>query len=170
MAKAAVRTAASTDPDIEIEAEATPTAPRAKSKVVKMPKASAPVVVEPPKSGKAKTAKATKASVEQAPSKFIGQTSGLRVQEFQNQLMAKNFKNRLTDEALAAAMRAEFPHAVAFTVAHVKGIRSQWNHGKRGNPVPEKALPEYDADRTPILRGKGGVEVAKKVKTVKAAK
>ena len=169
MARAAVRSAASTDPDIEIEADATPTAPRAKSKVVKMPKAKEPVVVETPK-GKAKTAKATKASVEKAPSKFIGQTTGLRVQEFQNQLMAKNFKNRLTDEQLAAAMREEFPHAVAFTVAHVKGIRSQWNHGKRGNPIPEKALPEYGEDRSPIVRGKGGVEVAKKVKTAKAAK
>lgn len=169
---ARVRTAPSTDPDIEVEAEATPTAPaKGKTRILKMAKkeaAPAPAAEAPTKAAKA--AKAPKAKGAPAPSKFIGQTTGMRVAAFQNQLMARNFKARLTDEQLAEAMRAEFPHAVAFTVQHVRGIRSQWNNGKRGNPVPDKPLPEYGEDRNPILRGKGGQPVAKKVKAKTDAK
>lgn len=167
MARAAVRSAASTDPDIEVEAEATPTAPaKGKTRVLKMAKqvkAAAMASTQEAPKAKAKN-KPPKPSKDNAPSKFIGVTSGMRVAAFQNQLMARNFKARLTDEQLALAMRDEFPHAVAFTEKHVKGIRSQWNHGKRGNPVPDKPLPEYGEDRNPLIRNKGGAVAAKKVK------
>jgi len=184
MARAAVRSAASTDPDIEVEAEATPTAPARKSRVLKMGRrATDDVLIED--KGKAvkavKAAKAEKAEKDKpekadkpkkapkppADPKFIGVTTGMRVAAFQNQLMARNFKARLTDEQLAKAMRDEFPRAIAFTPVHVKGIRSQWNHGKHNNTAPEKPLPEYGEDRNPIVRGKGGAPVAKKVKAAK---
>lgn len=80
-------------------------------------------------------------------SKFIGKTSGLRVQAFQDKLMKDNYKAKLSDNELAKAMRAEFPGAVAFTDAHVAGIRSQWNNGKRASQegvAPAKRLAKFD--------------------------
>jgi hypothetical protein len=93
-----------------------------------------------------KVEKAAKAQKAQAVRKYKGEKSGKTVREFQNDLMAANLRKKLTDEQLAAAMREEFPHAVPYTVEHVRGIRSAYNKGKHGNAVPEKLIPEFDAD------------------------
>lgn len=110
-----------------------------KLKVV--PKATAAVeeVVEPKKAKKAKVAAKTGGK-----SKYTGVTTGLSVREYQNNLMAKNFKAKLTDEALATAMRREFPNAVPYTEEHVVGIRSAWNKGNHGNEKPANPLPQFD--------------------------
>jgi hypothetical protein len=118
-------------------------------------------------------AKAKKAKKE-GTRKYAGKTSGLSVTEFQNKLMAANFKAKLTDEKLAAAMRAEFPSAVAYTTGHVVGIRSAWNNGKRSGQdgvAPEKKLPRFNDDGSSTLetRGRGGKKAAKKDKAETAA-
>lgn len=97
----------------------------------------------------AATTKAAKPAKEKkvVASKFIGKTTGLRVQAFQDRLMKDNYKAKLSDGELAKAMRAEFPGAVAFTEAHVAGIRSQWNNGKRASQegqAPAKRLAKFD--------------------------
>jgi len=100
-----------------------------------------------------------KAAKKETPSKYLGRTTGMRVMAFQDKLMRENYKAKLTDERLAEIMRAEFPMAAAFTTAHVKGIRSMFNHGKRasqdGQP-PAKTLTEFDAQGSPMVRGGGG--------------
>lgn len=100
------------------------------------------VVEESPKKGKAAKAEA-KAP---APKKFAGKNTGLGVREFQNQLIARNPKAKLTDPELAKAMRDEFPNAVAYTEEHVRGIRSAYNKGKHGNEAPASPIAEYDDD------------------------
>ena len=89
----------------------------------------------PAKGSKEKTAKV---------SKFIGVTTGMRVVEYQNKLMAENFKKKLTDEELAALMRREFPEAAQYTAGHVSGIRTAWNKGAHSNVAPDRPLPEFD--------------------------
>ncbi|TXH19726.1 MAG: hypothetical protein E6R03_00155 [Hyphomicrobiaceae bacterium] len=102
-----------------------------------------------------------------------GLTTGLGIAAFQDQLMAKNFKAKLTDEELAAAMRAEFPEAVPYTTAHVAGIRSMWNNGKRTSQhgvKPDVALTGFNAEGQPIT-GRGNlIEKPKKVKDEAAPK
>ena len=88
-------------------------------------------------------------------SKYIGRTTGMRVQAYQDKLMAQNVRAKLTDEALAKAMRDEFTGAAKFTTQHVKGIRSLFNHGKRASQegvAPAKPVPEYAEDGTVIVR------------------
>jgi hypothetical protein len=148
-----------------------------KSTVVKMsPKKAAPVAAP------AKATKATKATKAAKPakstdSKFIGKTTGQRVQEFQDGLMKANYKAHLTDTELAKAMRNEFPNAVAFTEAHVAGIRSQYNNGRRPSQEgekPGKPLPKFDEEGNPTnpraRAAKAVKAVAKVGKAVKAAK
>lgn len=103
--------------------------------------------------------------------KYAGRTTGLSVTDFQNQLMQKNYKAKLTDEQLAKAMRDEFPNAVEYTTGHVVGIRSAWNNGKRPGQegkAPEKKLPRFNDDGSSTIetRGRGG---AKKGAAKKAA-
>lgn len=127
---------------------ATKSAPSTKKTAVKK------VVKLAPKTVAAKAAKTEKApKAKAANGKFTGKTTGLRVQAFQDKLMKDNYKAKLTDAKLAAAMRAEFPGAVAFTEAHVAGIRSQWNNGKRASQegaVPAKRLTAFDAEGNPV--------------------
>jgi hypothetical protein len=108
--------------------------------------------------------------------KFTGKTTGKSVILFQNDLMKANFKAKLTDEQLAAAMRKEFPTAIAYTVSHVRGIRGAWNKGKHSNEIPVKPLPEYDAQGNivparkfgpPKRKSEDGSGPAKKTKKVK---
>lgn len=77
-------------------------------------------------------------------SKYKGRTTGLRVMTFQDATFTANVKAMLTDEELAAAWRAEFPAAVAFTVFHVKGARRDFNAGThaKATPKPETPLAE----------------------------
>jgi hypothetical protein len=99
---------------------------------------------------KAKTAKAPKADT---PSKFIGVSTGMRVQAFQDKLMKDNYRAKLSDAALAQAMRDEFPNAVAFTEKHVAGIRSQYNHGHRASQEgvpPANTLAKFDDEGNKI--------------------
>lgn len=116
-------------------------------------------------------AKAKKAKKE-GTRKFAGKTSGLGVTAFQNALMVKNFKAKLTDVQLAEAMRKEFPEAVAYTTGHVVGIRSAWNNGKRSgqDAAPEKKLPRFNDDGTSTVetRGRGGKKAAAKKETAAA--
>lgn len=93
----------------------------------------------------AKQAKAPKAENR----KFIGKTTGMRVQAFQDKLMKDNYRAKLDDATLAKTMRDEFPNAVSFTEKHVAGIRSQWNHGHRPSQegvAPDKALAKFDEE------------------------
>lgn len=108
---------------------------------------------------KAEEPKKAKAVKKETPSKYLGRVTGLRVMAFQDKLMRENYKAKLTDEQLAQLMRAEFPMAAKFTVAHVKGIRSQFNHGKRSSQdgaAPAKTLTEFDAAGNPVVRSAGG--------------
>jgi hypothetical protein len=119
--------------------------------------------------------KKAKAAKKDTPSKYLGRTTGMRVMAYQDKLMRENYKAKLTDESLAEIMRAEFPMAAKFTTAHVAGIRSQFNHGKRasqdGQP-PAKMLTQFDDAGNPIVRGAGGGKkpVVKGTATLKSAK
>jgi hypothetical protein len=84
---------------------------------------------------------------------MTGTTTGLGIIAFQNRLLDKNYKAKLTDEELAEAMREEFPAAIPYTTKHVAGIRSSYNTGNHGNDKPEIALPRYGEDKKPITRG-----------------
>ncbi len=141
-------------------------------KFVKTTKAAATVakpsvktVAKPAKAEKAPKEKKTRATV------FVGKTSGLRVAEYQNKTIAANRKNKLTDAELAADWHKEFPNAVLYTEAHVKGVRSAWNKGHRPGQeeAPATPVPEYDKDGTAVVRTRGARKGAGK-KTKGAAK
>lgn len=145
------------------------TAPTTKKTAVKkVAKASAKTVKG------AATTKATKAKTEKpASGKFIGKTSGLRVMEFQDKLMKENYKAKKTDAQLAKEMRAEFPQAAAFNEAHVAGIRSQWNNGKRASQegaVPAKRLGKFDEEGNEVNPRAGRKAKADKAAPAKKAK
>ena len=101
---------------------------------------------------------------------MTGTTSGLGIIAYQNRLLDKNYKAKLTDEELAEAMRDEFPEAIPYTTKHVAGIRSSYNTGNHGNNKPEVALPRYGEDKKPITRGARApkAEAAPAPKPVKA--
>lgn len=101
----------------------------------------------------AKPAKERKSEGPRGSRGMQGLTSKLPIAEFQNRLMEKNFKAKLTDAQLAEAMRVEFPDAIPYTEKHVAGIRSGWNTGKRGNQPPVTPLPRFGEDGKPITRG-----------------
>lgn len=123
-----------------------------------------------------KPAKAEKKAAAPKSTRNTGKTTGMKIAAYQDMLMAKNFKAKLTDEQLAAAMREEFPNAIAYTVEHVRGIRSQWNNGARASQdgvAPEKVLPEFDDEGKPVERRRGPAPSEKKAsggKKVKAGK
>lgn len=133
-----------------------------KKKVVDIKKHAAAKAATAPKSS-TKAAPTAEGAKKKAPtnSKYIGKSTGLRVQAFQDQLMARNNKAKLTDAQLAKAMREEFPNAVKFTEDHVAGIRSQWNNGKRASQEgkkPEKVTLRYNEEGeaiSPRARGEG---------------
>lgn len=125
-----------------------------------------------PATAPAKAAKAPKAKKERNP-KYIGKTSGLRVQAFQDKLMKDNYRAKLTDAALAKAMRDEFPNAIAFTEKHVAGIRSQWNHGHRPTQegaAPDKMLARFDEEGQAMSPRARATKAEKPTKAAKAAK
>lgn len=97
--------------------------------------------VKAEKKAKTPTAKVVKAS------KYRGRKTGMRVMEFQDHTLAVNDekKNRRTDEELRDIWRAEFPDAVAFTLDHVRGVRSLYNAGKhtKMSEVPETPSRPY---------------------------
>lgn len=113
--------------------------PMPKLKVVPKVKEEVEETVEP-KKAKAKA----KAKKEAKTGKYTGVTTGLGVAAFQNQLMERNFKAKLTDPQLAAAMRREFPEAIDYNEDHVVGIRSSWNKGNHENDKPARPLPQFD--------------------------
>jgi hypothetical protein len=122
-----------------------------------------------------KPAKAEKKAAAPKSTRNTGKTTGLKIAAYQDQLMQKNFKAKLTDEQLAAAMCAEFPNAITYTVNHVRGIRSQWNNGARASQegvAPDKPLPEYGEDGSVVERRRGPAPSEKKAsgKKVKAGK
>lgn len=132
-----------------------------------------------PKSEKAapakKTAPAAKKSDasqgEQAQGRYVGQTSGLRVAEFQNKTLAANAKQKLTDEQLATLWREEFPKAMPFDERMVRRVRSLYNAGKHKNEAPAQPLVGYDADGNKIPpRGSKKADASAKTPTAKAAK
>jgi hypothetical protein len=119
--------------------------------------------------------KKVKAVKKDTPPKYLGRVTGLRVMAYQDKLMRENYKAKLTDDELAKLMRAEFPMAAKFTVAHVKGIRSQFNHGKRSSQAgvaPAKFLTEFDDQGNAIVRASagGGKKPPIKDKTAKVVK
>lgn len=134
-----------------------PTNTTKKSNVVKMAKVKPAAA---PAEAPAKKAKAKKAD-----SKYIGKTTGMRVQAFQDDLMKKNYKAKLTDAELAEAMRKEFPNAVAFEEKHVAGIRSQFNNGRRPSQEgakPAKPLAKFDDEGNEVNpRASAGTKKAK---------
>lgn len=145
-----------------------PTNTTKKSNVVKMAKA------KPAAAAPAAPA-AKKKAAPKADSKYIGKTSGMRVQAFQDKLMKDNYKAKLTDAQLAAAMRKEFPNAVAFEEKHVAGIRSQFNNGRRASQEgakPAKPLPKFDDEGNEVNPRAGAKKTAPagKAKTGKAKK
>ena len=92
--------------------------------------ATAPVLPE-------KATKMAKATEVKA-SKYRGLKTGMRVQEFQDQSFADNFKAMLTDEELAQLWRVEFPQAVAFTPHHVMGARRDYNKGTHSKAFADR--------------------------------
>jgi hypothetical protein len=135
--------------------------------------ASAPrrkVLPHTPKGGTAKTAaKAAPAKAKAAPTatdgksagpkRYVGKTSGLRVQEFQTKSLADNFKAKLTDEQIAKTWREEFPLAVKFSDKTVKAVRVRFNKGIHGGQegTPARLSRPYDAEGKELaLRGEGG--------------
>lgn len=137
-----------------VKSTSKPTNTTKKSNVVKMAKAK-PAAAAAEAAPKAKKAKAD--------SKYIGKTTGMRVQAFQDKLMKDNFKAKLTDAELAEAMRKEFPNAVAFTEAHVAGIRSQFNNGRRASQEgqkPAKPLPKFDDEGNEVNPRAGAKKAA----------
>lgn len=127
--------------------------------VKKFKKVAKPVPAPGTKTAKTKAAKPAVEKKVKAPKAtvFVGRTTGLRVGAFQDKLMERNFKAKLTDAQLAKAMREEFPNAVKFEEKHVRGIRSAWNNGRRAGQegAPEKLLPEYGDDGKPVERRRG---------------
>lgn len=122
------------------------------AKILRVKGSTAPAKAEAPEAKKPKAAK------KDVPSKYLGRTTGMRVMAFQDKLMRENFKAKFTDEVLAQKMRDEFPMAAKFTVAHVAGIRSQFNHGKRASQdgvAPARTLTAFDESGNAIERGKG---------------
>ncbi len=117
------------------------------TKATNTTKKSSVVPIKKTKPAAAVAAPAKKKAAPKADSKYIGKTSGLRVQAFQDKLMKDNYKAKLTDAELAKAMRVEFPNAVAFEEKHVAGIRSQFNNGRRASQdstKPAKPLAKFD--------------------------
>jgi hypothetical protein len=117
-----------------------------------------PTPAKPAKTKAVKESKALRERTTEGPRGsrgMVGLASGLPIAAYQNELMRKNFKAKLTDAQLAAAMREEFPSAIPYTEKHVAGIRSGWNNGKRGNEAPATPLPRYDEDGKPVTRGAG---------------
>lgn len=93
------------------------------------------------------------------PKRYVGKTSGLRVQEFQTKSLADNFKAKLTDEQIAKTWREEFPLAVKFSDKTVKAVRVRFNKGIHGGQegTPARLSRPYDADGKELaLRGEGG--------------
>lgn len=101
--------------------------------------------VVPTDAPRKKTGAATQ-KVEKA-SKYRGLKSGMRVMAYQDHTLEINDdkKRRLTDEELRDDWRAEFPEAVAFTLEHVRGVRSLYNAGKhtKMSEVPETPSRPY---------------------------
>jgi hypothetical protein len=122
-----------------------------------------------PPPAKAKKAKTSDGAVRGVRG-MAGATTGLGIAAFQNQLMQKNYKAKLTDAELAEAMRREFPSAIAYTEKHVAGIRSAFNMGHHGNERPEEPLPRFGDDRKPITRGARAEKTAPAPKAEKAPK
>lgn len=83
-------------------------------------------------------------------SKYRGVTSKMRVMEYQDHTLAINDQanRRLTDEELVADWQREFPEAVKFTLAHVRGVRALYNAGKhrKGADVPETPSQPYTVE------------------------
>ncbi len=123
-----------------------------KSKVLEMPKKKTSAAAAPAAKSSTKEAKPAKKKTAEN-SKYIGKTSGMRVQAYQDKLMRENYKAKKTDAQLAKDMRDEFPNAVRFEEKHVVGIRSQFNNGRRAsqeNKKPEKPLAKFDAEGNPV--------------------
>jgi hypothetical protein len=133
-------------------------APAPKTKAKKVAPAAAPAV----EAKAAKTPAAPRERKTEGPRGargMVGVTSGLSIAAFQNELMRKNFRAKLTDAQLAEAMRVEFPSAIAYTEKHVAGIRSGYNTGARGNEKPDTPLPRFGEDGKPVTaRGKAPKE------------
>jgi hypothetical protein len=118
-------------------------------------------------------AKPAKAEKTAAPSRYIGGTSGLRIQEFQNKTILENPRKKLTDVQLAKLWREEFPKAAKFEEKHVRGVRGLVNLGKHKNDPPAEPVHAYDDDGTKLpLRGekKAAAEAAKASKAEAPAK
>lgn len=84
-------------------------------------------------------------------SKYKGVTTGMRVMEFQDSTFVANFKKMLTDAELVALWRAEFPEAIAFTVAHLSGARRDYNNGRHSKNA---ARPDAPLGAALIVAGK----------------
>jgi hypothetical protein len=75
---------------------------------------------------------------------YVGVTSGMRVQQFQNWLYDVNPQHRLTDAQLLAVLRVEFPLASAelFTgdvgtgLRHISSMRDDYNRDGHNGPSP----------------------------------
>lgn len=83
-------------------------------------------------------------------SRNVGVSSGLRIWEYQNQTLAAQPKNKLTDEELAANWREEFPKAMAFDAKMVRTVRSLYNRGKHKNDAPAQPIYEYDENKNKL--------------------
>jgi hypothetical protein len=113
-----------------------------KFKIVSRGKQAAAETKPAPKAVKTKAGKGTPG---EGAGRFTGATTGLGVTKFQNQTLANNLKNKLSDAELAASWREEFPNAKAsYDESTVKGVRGLFNKGKHGNDVPARPIPEFD--------------------------
>lgn len=114
--------------------------------------AAAPTPAPAPKA----TATASKPAATPAASINRGRTTGMRVMQFQDQLLADNMKAKLTDAQLLEAMRAEFPNAKGkiFTADQetrlgiMRVVRRLFNEGRHGSQTiqaPKGGVPQFGA-------------------------
>jgi hypothetical protein len=80
----------------------------------------------------------------------IGKTSGMRIMAFQDQTMADQHKNHLTDEELAAKWQAEFPNSRARfeerldIVRTVRRLFNEKRHGNQQLDPPDGGVKRYE--------------------------
>lgn len=86
----------------------------------------------------------------------VGKSGMSRIDTYKY-LFEKNYKAKKTDVELAEAMCEEFPQLKTYNEKDIKMHRSYFNSGHLGDMTspPDKPLPEYDEEGSPIFRKRG---------------
>jgi hypothetical protein len=96
-----------------------------------------------------KTKKTSDAPAKRGRKGFISKSSGLTVQQYWKKLFEDNFKQKKTDDQLAAIMRKEFPKAKHYEDSDIRTHRSLYNTGRLlalEGKIPAKLSTPYTSD------------------------